>query len=96
LNSTNAQLQKALGDQARGANQSLAVTNIISNLNNQLNSAQEAVNNANQVLASDQAQLATNQGNLGPAQAAITTAQTAYNRTLQNVQAARQRIGNCE
>lgn len=47
-------------------------------------------------MASDQAQLATHQGNLGPAQASITTAQTAYNRTLQNVESAKQRIGSCE
>lgn len=40
LNSTNAQLQKALADQSRGANQSLAITNIMTNLNNQLNNAQ--------------------------------------------------------
>lgn len=95
LNNTNAQLQKALIDQSAGGNLSNSITNIMNNLTIQLTSAQEGVNTANEILASDQAQLATSQGNLGSTQGAITSAQTAYNRSLDNVESAKQRIANC-
>ena len=95
MNLTNSQLQKAILDQSIGAKITQTITNILTNLTIQLNSTQDDVNNANQVLASDQAQLAINQGNLGPTQATITTAQTTYNISLNNVEAAKNRIGSC-